>query len=149
MERTASQQFPYEINGRMYQQRHHAFPETEETALINSNVHEVCPHCQLEPIKRFGKTSNHSQHYRCLGCEKTFTPVTGTFDLIHTAPSFVKNLMTAIRNVFSKREPCSPDGYAIPQPSFVTRPLTKSRRMALLRQMGYLSKDDNPPPVAA
>ena len=56
-------------------------------------------------------------------------------------------LLTAIWNVLSKREPYSPDGYAVPQPSFVAKPLTKSHGLALLRQMGYVIKDDNPPPV--
>ncbi len=58
-------------------------------------------------------------------------------------------LLTAIWNVISKREPYSPDGYAVPQPSFVAKPLTKSQGLALLRQMGYVIKDDNPPPVPA
>ena len=30
---------------------------------------------------------------------------------------------------------------------FVAKPLTKSQGLALLRQMGYLIKDDNPPPA--
>ena len=58
-------------------------------------------------------------------------------------------LLTAIWNVLSKREPYSPDGYSVPQPSFVSKPLTKSQGLALLRQMGYVIKDDNPPPVTA
>jgi len=58
-------------------------------------------------------------------------------------------LLTAIWNVLSKREPYSPDGYAVQQPSFVAKPLTKSQGLALLRQMGYQIKDDNPPPVTA
>ena len=59
-------------------------------------------------------------------------------------------LLTAIWSVISKREPYSPDGYAVPQPSsFVAKPLTKSQGLALLRQMGYVIKDDSPPPVSA
>ena len=58
-------------------------------------------------------------------------------------------LLTAIWNVISKCEPYSPDGYVDPQPSFVTKPITKSQGLALLRQMGYVFKDDNPPPVSA
>lgn len=58
-------------------------------------------------------------------------------------------LLTAIWNVISKREPYSPDGFAVPQPSFVSKPLTKSQGLALLRQMGYIIKDDNPPTVPA
>jgi hypothetical protein len=58
-------------------------------------------------------------------------------------------LLTAIWNVLTKREPYSPDGYAVPQPSFVAKPLTKSQGLALLRQMGYVIKDDNPPSVTA
>jgi len=58
-------------------------------------------------------------------------------------------LLTAIWNVISKREPYSPDGYAVPQRPFVAKPLTKSQGLALLKQMGYVIKDDNPPPVTA
>ena len=58
-------------------------------------------------------------------------------------------LLTAIWNVISKCEPYSPDGYAVPQPSFVAKPLTKSQGLALLRQMGYIIKEDNPPPLPA
>ena len=58
-------------------------------------------------------------------------------------------LLTAIWNVLSKSEPYSPDGYSVPLPSFVAKPLTKSQGLALLRQMGYIIKDDNPPPVTA
>ena len=58
-------------------------------------------------------------------------------------------LLTAIWNVLAKNEPYSPDGYAVPQPSFVAKPLTKSQGLALLRQMGYIIKDDNPSPVSA
>lgn len=78
MERTASQQFLYDAYGGMYQQRHPVLLETGEDALINSYVPGVCPHCQSEHIKRFGQTGNHIQRYRCLDCEKTFTPVTCT-----------------------------------------------------------------------
>ena len=58
-------------------------------------------------------------------------------------------LLTAIWNVLTKREPYSPDGYAVPQPSFVAKPLTQSQGLALLRQMGFVIKVDNPPPVPA
>lgn len=58
-------------------------------------------------------------------------------------------LLTAIWNVISKRVPYSSDGYAVPQHSFVAKPLTKSQGLALLRQMGYVIKDDYPPPVPA
>ena len=55
-------------------------------------------------------------------------------------------LLTAIWNVISKHEPYSPDGYALPQPSSVAKPLTKSQGLALLRQVNCVIKDDNPPP---
>ena len=60
-----------------------------------------------------------------------------------------KMLLTAIWNILSKCEPYSPDGYAVPQPAFVAKPLTKSQGLALLRQLGYSIKDDAPPPVSA
>ena len=78
MKRTASQQFLFEAYGGMYQRRHPALLETGEDALINSFIPETCPHCQSKHIKRFGQTSNHIQRYRCIDCQKTFTPVTGT-----------------------------------------------------------------------
>ena len=58
-------------------------------------------------------------------------------------------LLTAIWNVLDKREPYSPDGYAVPQPSFVAMPLTKSQGLALLRQMGYVIMNVTPPLVPA
>ena len=78
MKRTASQQFLFEAYGDMYQRRHPALLETGEDALINSFVRETCPHCQSKHIKRYGQSSNHIQRYRCIDCQKTFTPVTGT-----------------------------------------------------------------------
>jgi len=78
MKRTVSQQFLFEAYGGMYQRRHAVLLETGEDALINSFVPEACPHCQSEHIRRFGQTSNHIQRYRCIDCQKTFTPVTGT-----------------------------------------------------------------------
>jgi transposase-like protein/IS1 family transposase len=33
----------------------------------------VCPKCESEHVKRFGKNRNGSQRYRCLDCKKTFT----------------------------------------------------------------------------
>lgn len=57
-------------------------------------------------------------------------------------------LLTAIWSVISKRKPYSTDGYSVPQPSFVAKPLTKSQGLALLRQIGYVIKDDNPPPAS-
>jgi transposase-like protein/IS1 family transposase len=33
----------------------------------------VCPKCESERVKRFGKNRNGSQRYRCLDCKKTFT----------------------------------------------------------------------------
>ena len=60
-------------------------------------------------------------------------------------------LLTAIWNVISKREPYSPDGYIDPQqkPSFTAKPLTKAQGLALLRQMGYVIKEEAPPPLPA
>lgn len=58
-------------------------------------------------------------------------------------------LLTAIWNVISKREPYFPDGYAVPQPSFVAKPLTKYQGLALLRQLGYVIKNDIPSPVTS
>ena len=56
-------------------------------------------------------------------------------------------LLTAIWNVLAKGVPYSPDGFSVLQPSFVSKPLSKSQGLALLRQMGYLIKDDSPVPA--
>ena len=56
-------------------------------------------------------------------------------------------LLTAIWNVLAKGVSYSPDGFAAPQPSFFSMPLTKSKGLALLRQMGYLIKGNSPIPV--
>ena len=56
-------------------------------------------------------------------------------------------LLTAIWNVLAKGVPFSPDGFSVLQPSFVSKPLSKSQGLALLRQMGYLIKDDSPVPA--
>ena len=64
-----------------------------------------------------------------------------------TTIAICRILLTAIWNVLAKGVPYSPDGFAIPQPSFVAKPLTKSQGLALLRQMGYLIKDDSPIPA--
>ena len=56
-------------------------------------------------------------------------------------------LLTAIWNVLAKGVSYSPDGFDVPQPSFVSKPLTKSQGLALLRQMGYLIKEDSPVPA--
>ena len=58
-------------------------------------------------------------------------------------------LLTAIWNVLSKQVPYSPDGFVALNPSFNATPLTKSQGFALLRQMGYIIKDDNSPPLYA
>ena len=56
-------------------------------------------------------------------------------------------LLTAICNVLAKGVPYSPDGFSAPQPVFSPKPLTKSQGIALLRQMGYLIKEDSPVPA--
>ena len=58
-------------------------------------------------------------------------------------------ILTAIWNVLSKHVPYSPDGFVALKPSFSAKPLTKAQGLALLRQMGYVIKDVNPPPLPA
>ena len=60
-----------------------------------------------------------------------------------------KMLLTAIWNILSKHEPYSPVGYAFPQQSFFAKPLSKSQGLALLRQLGYIIKEDPSPPATA
>lgn len=53
------------------------------------NLHEPasCPHCGGKAV-RFGTTANGMHRHMCLGCGRTFTPVTGTiFDSFKIPPS--------------------------------------------------------------
>ncbi|MDR1539400.1 MAG: hypothetical protein LBU32_15655 [Clostridiales bacterium] len=75
---TPTQHFLSERYETEYKERHPKLTETGEAVLINAVIPETCPYCQHDGINRFGQTGNGIQRYRCKGCEKTFTPITGT-----------------------------------------------------------------------
>jgi transposase-like protein len=75
---TPTQHFLSERYETQYKERHPKLSETGEAALINAVIAETCPYCQHDSINRFGQTGNGIQRYRCKGCGKTFTPITGT-----------------------------------------------------------------------
>ena len=75
---TPTQRFLSDRNEAHYQERHPVLKETGEANLINAVVPADCPYCSNPQLSRFGQTGNGVQRYRCKGCGKTFTPITGT-----------------------------------------------------------------------
>ena len=75
---TPIQHFLSERYENQYIERHPKLSETGEAKLINAVIPATCPYCQNDGISRFGQTGNGIQRYRCKGCGKTFTPITGT-----------------------------------------------------------------------
>ena len=58
-------------------------------------------------------------------------------------------LLTAIWNVLSKKEPYSPDGFLQPLSATQNKILTKAQGLELLRQRGFIIKDDPPDAASA
>ncbi len=58
-------------------QRQQAQRDTWRVVEQRLQAHAACPHCEGEEIVKFGH-SGASQRYRCKGCGKTFTALTGT-----------------------------------------------------------------------
>lgn len=77
-ERTPMQEFISRQYQDRYEKHHPDLMETGETELINSFVPQACPYCEGKELKRFGKTHNGVQRYRCQECGQTFTPITKT-----------------------------------------------------------------------
>jgi len=61
-----------------YDRKHPVLNTTAENVLINSFVPDCCPFCGVIHIVKKGMTSNGVQRYKCYGCGKSFTPVSGT-----------------------------------------------------------------------
>ena len=76
--KTPIQQFLYNHYRTHYYERHPILTATGEHELINSFIPKTCPYCNFIGIKKYGKTNNNIQRYRCNKCQQTFTPVTGT-----------------------------------------------------------------------
>ena len=60
-----------------YEQKHRK-PSPEEATFVNSIPIRDCPHCRSRLFARHGKGPNGIQRYKCLGCHRRFTPLTGT-----------------------------------------------------------------------
>jgi hypothetical protein len=56
-------------------------------------------------------------------------------------------LLTAIWNILSKRVPYSAEGYFVDRPATVSKVITKSQALHLLRLRGYIIKEDSSLPV--
>ena len=77
-QRTAMQEFLYQEYKDRYEHCHPVLTETGEAELINSFIPEECPYCSGKRYKRYGKTRNGVQRYRCQLCGQTFNPITKT-----------------------------------------------------------------------
>ena len=77
-QKTPIQQFLTDQYESRYKERHPAIKETGEERIINSVALFNCPYCTSKAFRKFGKTGNGVQRYRCNDCCRTFTPITGT-----------------------------------------------------------------------
>ncbi len=64
----------------------HRKPSPAELELVNGLDVSKCPHCGHEGFKRSGYYGNRTRRYRCLGCGRTFSPLTGTLFDSHKIP---------------------------------------------------------------
>lgn len=76
--RTPSQGFIKKHHIRHYQEKHKPLSESEEAEMINSKVPDCCPYCRSNDFKKAGFSSNGIQMYRCSGCGRKFTVLSGT-----------------------------------------------------------------------
>ena len=52
--------------------------ESREISAKRLDVHPACPHCAHATFTKWGNTVGGAQRYRCGGCARTFTALTGT-----------------------------------------------------------------------
>lgn len=64
----------------------HRKPSDSELALVNGLPVKCCPHCGHDRFKRSGYYRNGTRRYRCLGCGRAFSPLTGTLFDSHKIP---------------------------------------------------------------
>lgn len=82
-----AEEFLAEAYSEWYAQKHPK-PSPATIRWINSHVPERCPHCGCPLISRHAIPEAGMIRYACLGCKKTFTPITGTiFDHFRISPS--------------------------------------------------------------
>jgi transposase-like protein len=70
----------------MYEYRHSAFSAEQEVAFFNGYVRERCSICDSARIGGCGTDGNGVRRWRCHGCGRTFTPMTGTIFQGHKLP---------------------------------------------------------------
>ena len=76
--KTPTQEFLVSQFRETYKEKHPVLKATAESSLINSFVPDCCPFCGIVHIVKKGLTTNGIQRYKCQGCGKSFTPVSGT-----------------------------------------------------------------------
>ena len=64
----------------------HRKPSASELSLVNGLFIKACPHCGHDRFKRSGYYRNGTRRYRCLGCGRVFSPLTGTIFDSHKIP---------------------------------------------------------------
>ena len=58
--------------------------EAREVVAKRLQAHPECPHCSHKEFTKWGSTGSGVQRYRCAGCQRTFTALTGTqFERAH------------------------------------------------------------------
>jgi transposase-like protein len=62
----------------MYRYRHAPSSLEGEAEFFNAYVREACPRCASPRIWKSGRDSNGVRRWRCLSCDRYFTPATGT-----------------------------------------------------------------------
>jgi transposase-like protein len=64
----------------------------------------ACPHCRHAEFVRWGRTATGDQRYRCGGCCKTFTSLTGTpFSRVHDKAKLLENA-ACMKDLLSVRD---------------------------------------------
>ena len=70
----------------IYRYRHAPAGLEGEAAFFNGYARDACPRCGSDAIARVGFDSAGLQRWRCRGCGRSFTPVTGTIFEGHKLP---------------------------------------------------------------
>lgn len=64
----------------------------------------ACPHCRHAEFVRWGRTATGDQRYRCGGCYKTFSSLTGTpFSRVHDKSKLLENA-ACMKDLLSVRD---------------------------------------------
>lgn len=64
----------------------HRKPSDSELRLLDGLPIKCCPRCGCDRFKRSGRYRNGTRRYRCLGCGRAFSPLTGTSFDSHKIP---------------------------------------------------------------